>query len=118
MPYLINGKCWATAAEANLAFMSNYPQLGDVNYTSWLSSSVSVSGVLTYSLSSRPISGNAVSSRTGTMQLAGCSTPDPLPTEFDAIAAAGLWAFFFCFVMVLYLVAKSAGSILVSIKRF
>lgn len=118
MPFLINGKCLATAAEANLAFMSNFPQLGDTNYTSWVSSSVSNAGVLNYSVSTRSISGNPVSSRSGTMQLASCPTPDPLPTQFDTLAAGALWAFFFCFVMVLYLVARSAGSILTAIRRF
>lgn len=118
MPFLVNGKCLATAAEANLAFASNYPQLGDINYTSLVSSSVSNAGVLNYSVSTRPISGNPVSSRTGTMQLASCPTPDPLPTQFDTVAAAGLWVFFFSFVLILYLVSKSAGTVLAAIKRF
>lgn len=118
MPWMMNGKCYATPAEANAAFASSFPILGDVNFTSWVSSSVSAAGVLTYAVSTRPIASNTVSSRTGTMQLVSCPEPDPKPITFDAAAAGALWAFLFCFVIVLYLVSKSAGSVLAALKRF
>lgn len=117
MPFVMNQKCFATPAEANAAFQSNFPIL-DVNFTSLVSSSVNASGVLNYSVSTRPITNNTVSSRTGTMQLASCSTPDPLPTEFDAVVAGALWVFFFSFVLTLYLISKSSGAILLALRRF
>jgi hypothetical protein len=114
--WVFENHCYAAPVDALTAFENLYPIIDQSgNYTSFVSASVSASGLLTYSLQTRPITSNALSSRTGTMQLVSCSSPD---VPFDYTGAGALWGFLFTFTVGVYLVSKKAGLILEAVRRF
>ena len=112
--FAINGLCYAAPSDALTAFKNLYPMVGEINMTYLVSASVNASGVLTYSLATRPITSITLASRTGTLYLTPCTKPD-LP--YDYANAGAIWAFFFSFTVCLWLVAKNAGLIMNFIKR-
>ncbi len=110
------GQCYATNAEALAAFQKSFPKWGDVNVTAHTSSSISATGLVTYSVLTRPITGNTVSSRTGTLQLVGC---DPVDAPvFDPVAAGGVFAFFFLGVAGTWYLSQNLGLILEAVKKW
>lgn len=111
--WIFAGYCYATSADALNAFVKQYPIIGEVQYTSFVSATVNASGVLNYNLSTRPITSNTLSSRTGSMQLQSCATPD----DFSLTTALAGFAFFFSTTLFFYAVARGAGSILEKIRR-
>lgn len=113
-PFSFNGLCYATPNDALIAFKNLYPIVGETNYTYLVSSSVTTSGVLTYNLSTRPITADKVSGRNGTLSLTPCASPE---APFDYSHAGAIWAFFFSFTVSLWLVAKNAGLILNYVKN-
>lgn len=116
MPYGFAGACYATTGEALEAFQKSFPLLGDVNWTGHVSSSITATGLINYSVLTRPITSNTLSSRTGTFQLASCSEVDLSP--FDPVVGAAVFALFFASVAGLFVVSKSAGLILEAIKKW
>jgi hypothetical protein len=116
MPYAHAGHCYATTGEALEAFQKSFPVWGDANVTALASSSVNASGLLTYSVLTRPITSNTVSSRTGTLQLASCSTVDA--PVFDPVAAGGVFAFFFLGVAGTWYLSQNLGLILEAVKKW
>lgn len=116
MPFGYAGHCYATAGEALENFQKSFPVWGDANVTALVSSSINVSGLISYSVLTRPITTNTVSSRTGTLQLATCSTVDaPL---FDPVAAGGVFAFFFLGVAGTWYLSQNLGLILEAVKKW
>lgn len=84
------GHCYAQV-DALLAFQNQYPIIGETNYTAHVSSSISGAGVVTYSLLTRSITNNTLSSRTGTIQLLTCPKADALNSQ-DVLESFG-WGF-------------------------
>ena len=115
MGFVVSGHCYATPADALTAFHNLYPIIGETNYTGFVSGSVSASGLLTYSLETRPVTSNKLSSITGTFQLASCSSPD---VPYDYTGAGAIWAVMFTLTLSIYLISKSAGVILEAVRRF
>lgn len=76
MGYAFAPYCYETTAEALAAFQKQFPSIGDINYVGHVSSSISPAGVISYSLETRPIASNTVSSRTGSFTLSSCSPAD------------------------------------------
>lgn len=116
MPFAYAGHCYETIGEALEAFQVSFPRWGDVNVVGHVSSSIDMAGVLSYSVLTRPIAGNTLSSRTGTIQLATCSAADA--PDFDPVAAGGVFAFFFLGVAMTWLLSKNIGLILEGIKKW
>lgn len=116
MPFAYSGHCYATVGEALEAFQVSFPKLGDTVWTWHTSSSISAGGLITYSLVSKPSTTNTTSTRTGTMQLATCSTPDA--PAFDPVAAGGVFAFFFLGVVMTWILSQNVGLILEAIKKW
>lgn len=112
--YAIGGLCYATPADALTAFNNLYPIVGETNMIYLVSSSVTASGELAYSLQTRPITGNNLNSRTGTLFLTPCTKPD---APYDYANAGAIWAFFFSFTLLLWIIAKNAGLILNFVRR-
>lgn len=110
------GHCYATESEALAAFQTSFPKLGDVNWTAHVSSSINGTGLLSYSVLTRPITSNTVSSRTGTIQLPSCDPVDV--AEFDPAAAGGVFSFFFLGVAGLWYFSKNIGLILEAVRKF
>ncbi len=111
-----SGQCYATNADALAAFQKSFPVWGDINVTAHVSSSINASGLVTYSVLSRPIASNTVSSRTGTLQLAACSPVDA--PVFDPVAAGGIFAFFFLGVAGTWYLSQNLGLILEAVKKW
>lgn len=116
MPFAYSGQCYATTAEALQVFQKGFPLMGDTVWTWHTSSSISAAGVITYSLISKPTTTNTTSVRTGSMQLASCSTPDA--PVFDAVAAGGVFAFFFLGVAGTWYLSQNLGLILEAVKKW
>lgn len=110
------GRCYATESEALQAFTSSFPKWGDVHVTGLVSASISPAGLVSYSVLTRPITSNTVSSRTGTLQLFTCD-PVSLP-EFDPVAAGGIFVFFFSGVAGLWYFSKNLGLILQAVRKW
>lgn len=117
MPFATAGKCWGTTAEALTAWQKSFPIFGDVNWQWHNSSSISSSGLITYSISQKPTTTNTVSARTGTMQLTACSAVDETPA-FDPVAAGGVFAFFFLGVAGTWYLSQNLGLILEAVKKW
>lgn len=116
MPFAYAGHCYSTTGEALEAFQNSFPVWGDVNVTALASGSINGSGLISYSVLTRPIASNTVSSRTGTLQLATCSEVDA--PEFDPVAAGGVFAFFFLGVAGTWYLAQNLGLILEAVKKW
>lgn len=117
MPYAFSGSCYGTTAGALQAFQKGFPLLGDTVWVWHTSSSINSSGLITYSVVTKPSTTNTTSVRTGTIQLAWCADADA-PSSFDPLVASGVFALFFASIVSLWVVAKSAGMILEAIKRW
>lgn len=115
MPFAYAGHCYATTEEALEAFQTTFPVIGDVQWTGHRASSITATGNLSYSVESRAMTGNQLSSRTGSLQLATCATVDY--SAFDPVAAAALWTTMFTITMTLWVVAKKLGMILAFFKK-
>lgn len=116
MPYAYAGHCYATTGEALEQFQKTFPVWGDINVTAHTTSSINATGLITYSVLTRPISTNTVSSRTGTLQLVACGTPDA--PVFDPVAAGGVFAFFFLGVAGTWYLSQNLGLILEAVKKW
>lgn len=112
--FAIAGLCYRTPQDAFTAFKNQFPVFDAGSLTYIYSASVSDAGVITYNLYTRPITGNALASRSGTLQLTPCTTPD---VPYDYANAGAIWGFFFSFTVGLWLVAKNAGLVLEFIKK-
>ncbi|KAF0162997.1 MAG: hypothetical protein FD157_3515 [Rhodocyclaceae bacterium] len=116
MPFAYAGHCYATTEEALEQFQSSFPVWGDINVTAHASSSINATGLITYSVLTRPIASNTVSSRTGSLQLAACGTVDA--PVFDPVAAGGVFAFFFVGVAGTWYLSQNLGLILEAVKKW
>ena len=112
--FAFGGLCYATPAAALVAFQTLYPIVGETQYTYLQTAKITAAGALTYDVRTRPLSSNTLTSRTGTLYLTPCDKPD---APYDYANAGAIWAFFFSFTVVLWLIAKNAGLILDFIKR-
>lgn len=112
--FATKGLCYSTPADALTAWNNQFPVFDSANITYLVSSSVTAAGALTYSLNTRPITSNTLSSRTGTLQLTPCTKPD---APYDYANAGAIWAFFFSMTVGLWLVAKNAGAIINFVRR-
>ena len=90
MPFAYSDHCYATSGEALEAFQKGFPIFGDTVWVWHTTSSINAAGAITYTVETKSSTGNATSTRSGTIQLASCSTPDA--PVFDPVAAAALWA--------------------------
>ena len=115
MPFVYTGQCYATTAEALLAFQKGFPLLGDTVWVWHSASSVDAGGVITYTVVTKSSTANLTTSRGGTITLATCSMPDA--PVFDPVAAAALWIGMFTVTMTLWVIAKGSGAILEFFKR-
>jgi len=115
MPFAHAGHCYATTGEALEAFQVSFPKYGDTVWVWHTSSSIDASGLITFSLISKPTTTNTTSTRTGSLQLSACSTPD---VEFDSVAAGGIFAFFFLGVAMTWFLSKNLGLILEAVKKW
>lgn len=76
MGYAWNGVCYVDAAAAKDAFVLDIPSADSVGITSFTAPpSFTSAGLITWSISHRPLTGTAATTRTGTTQLLGCTTP-------------------------------------------
>lgn len=116
MPFGYAGHCYATTVEALEAFQKSFPVWGDINVTAMVSSTINGTGLISYSVLTRPIATNTVSSRTGTLQLMPCGEVDA--PVFDPVAAGGVFAFFFIGVAGTWYLAQNIGLILEAVKKW
>lgn len=116
MPFGYAGHCYATTGEALEAFQKSFPVLGDTNWVWHTSSSISAAGLITYNVITKPTTTNSTSTRSGTMQLATCSTIDA--PVFDPVAAGGVFAFFFLGVAGTWYLSQNLGLILEAVKKW
>lgn len=115
MPFAYAGHCYATTGEALEAFQKTFPVIGDVQWTGHVASSIDASGALSYTVETRAMTGNGLSSRTGTLYLVGCAEADFAP--FDPVAAASMWTVMFSITLTLWVTAKKSGMILAFFKK-
>lgn len=74
MGYAWNGKCYADASGAVLQFSKDIPQADAAGVISLTSAPVvNQSGLISWSISHRPLTGTTATTRTGTTQLQTCS---------------------------------------------
>lgn len=76
MGFSLNGACYKDSAEALLHWKNLYPQADGSHIVTEVASSVTVGGVLSYSLESRSLDSNALSSRIGTVAMRTCDYND------------------------------------------
>lgn len=110
------GHCYATTEEALEAFQKSFPVLGDTNWQWHNSSSISATGLITYSVTTKPTTTNTTSTRSGTMQLSTCSVVDA--PVFDPVAASGVFGVFFVGVVGSWYLAQNLGLILEAVKKW
>lgn len=116
MPYSYAGQCYSTTGEALQAFQKAFPVFSTSHFVAHVSSSVNASGVVSYTMAERQFGSNLLNNRSSTFTLASCSTPDaPI---FDAVAAGGVFAFFFLGVAGTWLLSQNIGLILEAIKKW
>ncbi|MDZ4255493.1 MAG: hypothetical protein U1A72_23230 [Sulfuritalea sp.] len=116
MPFGYAGHCYSSSAEALEAFSKSFPILGDTAWVWLTGSSIDAAGVVSYNVVTKPTTANNVTARSGTIQLAPCSTPDA--PVFDPVAAGGIFAFFFLGVAGTWVVSQNVGLILEAIKKW
>jgi hypothetical protein len=76
MGYAWNQVCYNDTAGALDAFARDIPTADAAGINSFTAApSISGSGLITWSISNRPLSGTAATTRTGTTQLLTCTTP-------------------------------------------
>jgi hypothetical protein len=113
--FAFQGYCYATPADVLVAFQNQFPIVGEIQYTSHVSSSITAAGVVTYTLSTRAITSNLATNRTGSMQMVPCAKVD---APLDYTVAGALFIFFFSSVVMLWFAAKNAGVIVAAVRRF
>lgn len=116
MPFAFQGVCYATGAEALEAFAFKFPLIGDANWTAHVSSSINTTGLISYSVLTRPITSNTVSSRTGTLQLVSCT--EVTTQDFDPVVGGQFFAVAFVGVLGTWILAQNIGLILEAIKKW
>lgn len=116
MPFAYAGHCYATTEEVLEAFQTTFPVIGEVQWTGHVASSITGTGNLSYSVETRAMTGNGLNSRTGSIQLATCSTPDA--PVFDPVAAGGVFAFFFLGAAGTWYLSQNLGLILEAVKKW
>lgn len=76
MPYAWQNVCYQDTATALDAFARSIPTADPVGIISFTTSpTINASGLVTWSISHRPLTGTTATTRTGTTQLLTCSTP-------------------------------------------
>lgn len=97
MGYAWNGACYQDTAGALAAFAKDVPSVdpwGIQNFTA--APTISTGGLITWSISNRPLNGTAATTRTGTTQLLTC-TDDVGQYDLQAVVVAIALVFFFLF---------------------
>lgn len=100
MGYAWSGACYETTATALEAFAKSVPTSDAAGINSFTSApTISATGLITWSISNRPLTATAATTRTGTTQLQACTydsfTPDQIPDLFFVVAM--VFAFFIGF---------------------
>ncbi len=76
MPYAWRGVCYQDTASALEAFAVEIPSADAAGIISFTAApTISASGLVSWSISHRPLTGTTATTRTGTTQLLSCSTP-------------------------------------------
>lgn len=76
MPYAWSGVCYQDTATALAAFTNDVPTVDAVGILSFTAApTINASGLITWSISHRPLTGTSATTRTGTTQLLSCTTP-------------------------------------------
>lgn len=76
MPYAWHGVCYQDTATALDAFSLEIPSAGGAGIISFTAApTISTGGLVTWSISHRPLTGTTATTRTGTTQLQTCTTP-------------------------------------------
>jgi len=76
MGYAWQGKCYQDTAQVLEVFARSVPTSNDAGIVTFTASpTISSSGLITWSISHRPLTGTAATTRTGSTQLLACSTP-------------------------------------------
>ena len=95
MGYAWQGRCFASNSDALTAFINDVPKADPVGITTFTATpTVNASGLITWSISHRPLTGTAATTRTGTTQLPTC-TPHGLEAwdiQFIVFVAALFFA--------------------------
>lgn len=100
MGYAFAGVCYQDTASALSAFRDAVPQAGDSGITTFTAQpTISGTGLITWSISYRPLTGTAATTRTGTTQLPTCTTEalDQWPVQTLLVVAAVFFAAFIGF---------------------
>lgn len=76
MPYAWHGVCYQNTAMALDAFAREIPSADAAGIISFTAApTISTGGLVTWSISHRPLTGTTATTRTGTTQLQTCTTP-------------------------------------------
>lgn len=100
MGYAWDGVCYQDTASALNAFRDAVPQAGDTGITTFTAQpTISGTGLITWSISHRPLTGTAATTRTGTTQLPSCTTEalDQFPVQTLLVVASLFFAAFLGF---------------------
>lgn len=116
MPFAFAGHCYATTGEALGAFQASLPMVSNAVWMWHASSSVDAAGVLSYSVKTHSMMDGSSTTRSLSVQLVSCSTPDA--PAFDPVAAGGVFAFFFLGVAGTWLLSQNLGLILEAVKKW
>lgn len=74
MGYAWKGNCWPDTATALESFKKDIPTADPVGITTFTAvPTISATGLITWSISHRPLTGTAATTRTGTTQLPTCT---------------------------------------------
>lgn len=100
MPYAWHGVCYQDTSMALEAFAVEIPSADSVGIIAFTAApTINASGLITWSISHRPLTGSTATTSTGTTQLLSCSTPTMeqwpiqsllLPVAFFFAAALGI----------------------------
>lgn len=116
MPFAYSGHCYATTGEGLEAFQKSFPVIGESLWMWHQASSVNDAGLVTYSVVTKSATSNTTTTRSGTLQLSSCTTVDA--PVFDAVAAGGVFAFFFLGVAGTWYLSQNLGLILEAVKKW
>lgn len=108
MPFLFNGQCFGTPAEALQGFQRGFPIMGEAGVVDLLSSSIDAAGVISYGSGYLAWTSSNEVSRVGTIQLVPCSTPD---SAFDGAMAGEFFFYAFGVVVFAYLLGFAVGQV-------
>lgn len=116
MPYSYSGVCYADAPKALEAFRADFPFNDPYALITHVSSSVTTTGLISYTANHRLWGNNTLSSRTGTIQLPSCATVTA--KEFDPVTASGAFILFFSAVVSIFWLTKNISLILEAVKKW